>query len=110
MRAKLMRANSMKHAALGVVSALVCAATAGAQSIADANVADGNAARGEVLAQRSVEQRIPAGDEVLNHLGGNHEDRFTRAPVYGRMGVKVAFDAQRSDEALRNGAFREASE
>jgi len=60
--------------------------------IADADVANGNAARGEVLAQRSVEQRVSARDEVLNRLGGNHEDGFTRTTVYRGMGVKIAFD------------------
>jgi hypothetical protein len=57
-----------------------------------------------------VEQRIPARDEVLNRFGGNDEDGFERAAVYGGMGMTIAFDTQWSDEASRNGAFREASE
>jgi hypothetical protein len=57
-----------------------------------------------------VEQWIPARDQFLNRFGGNQEDRFAGTAVYAGMSVKIAFDAQRSDEASRNSTFREASE
>jgi len=52
----------------------------------------------------------PRAMKSSNRFGGNDEDGFERAAVYGGMGMTIAFDTQWSDEASRNGAFREASE
>ena len=67
------------------------------------------AAGGEILAQRAVEQRIAAGDQFVDGLGGDDQHGLARSAVNVWVCAEIAFEAERRDDAVRNRALGEAA-
>src|SRR5215471_7744669 len=68
-----------------------------------------DAADREVFAKSAIEKRITLLLQLINDFAGNQKNRFARSTMDSRMGVKVTFEAERSNKASRNRSFREAT-